>query len=453
MELVLNKYHQSRNHLSVINELVDEANEIMLAVAFVKASGVDTIIKELKGKKVKILCSLSFLSTEHEALTALLDQGHELRFCNLERGILHTKIWLFKKRDSKKMLIGSANLTGSALVHNFEASVLLNTPENGETVNLAYQYFQYLWDSKSAIVDKMILQNLASIDQKQNAIHNSIKPFAKQPQLTKINEEKLFDFIQSWIDINVNEKIPNYKQSRLWRGWYIVPDQGLINDNIMLVLKKILELMLSNNGILDTKNEILMKSVYQITKETFNSPKKLDYRSLFVRQQKNYLIKFDFAFHPQKDNGKIDTGILHLTDYGIKIAKLKENQIDEYKMIYAKSMDNYEYNGLKIYPFVMKLLQRFGYLDFFEFSSFVKHVYVDDKLELVSDLISIYRNCSMATQQSLTRKYIDYFNKVLEPTAKSVKANYEKSVRQQMSALGWVPLCKYDEANHKLSLN
>ncbi len=54
MELVLNNYPQSSNHLSVINQLVAEANEVMLAVAFVKASGVDMIIKKLEGKKIKI---------------------------------------------------------------------------------------------------------------------------------------------------------------------------------------------------------------------------------------------------------------------------------------------------------------------------------------------------------------------------------------------------------------
>jgi len=443
MELVLNNYPKCRNHLTVINELIENSDDIKLAVAFLKASGVDKVIDKFKDKKVKILCSLSFLLTENRALSDLLDEGYELKFCNPEKGIMHTKIWLFKNKKRKKALIGSANFTLSALTNNLEASVLIDVSEDRDVINMVNGYFDYLWQEESFDVDKMLLERLADVEKKQTKLSYDINKLIPQTQSNeKMNYIK--DFIKTWINIDVNIKIPGKKQSKLWRGWYIIPDHGLIDDKLMLSLKEILKIISNNNDILDTQNETVMKEIYAITGKSLQDPKKLDPRKLFVRREKNYLLKFGFVYNPIKDNGKPDKDILVLTDYGKEIALLKNTEIDRYKEIYENSMNEYYYYTLNVYPFVLGLLKKLEYIDFFEFSAFVKHIYENDKLDLALNLISMYRGCTQNEKKSLNKYYKDQFTKILEPTASSVSANYNKSIKHQMSAIGWLPNCVYD---------
>lgn len=449
MELVLNNYPKCRNHLTVINELIDGFSDIKLAVAFVKASGVNRVIDKFKGKKVKILCSLNFFLTENKALSELLKEGYDIRFSNPENGIMHTKIWFFNDKKRKKALVGSANFTLSALTSNLEASILVDVSEDEYLITMIDGYFDYLWQNESFPVNEIVLKQLADIEYKQKELNYRIKKLVPKIQSSE-KTKHIKDFIKNWINIDVSIIIPGQRQSKLWRGWYIIPDQGLINDNLMLLLKSILGIVLDNNGILDMQNNSEMNKIYAIAKKMLISPSRMSDWELFVRREKNYLIKFGFVHHPIKDNGKPDENALELTDYGKSIAQLDDTEIDKYKSIYAESMNTYHYNALNVYPFVLALLERFEYIDFFEFNTIVKHIYDFEKLDLAANLISMYRDSSKEEQKDLQNWYKEEFKRVLEPTAKSVQGNYEKSVKHQMSAIGWLPNCVYDEKQKKL---
>lgn len=449
MELVLNNYTNTRNHRYVINDLISGSSKIHIAVAFIYASGLNAILDSLAGKEVKILCSLSFGSTDQKSLTTLLDRGYDVRFCKLEQGILHSKIWIFRTNNTAKALIGSANLSVAALENNSETSILVNKDEDVNLVNKLIGYFDYLWFHKSKPVTREIIDSLSSLNRKQETIRNITKNQVLVVTQDNDKYNSIIDFIKSWIDIGKDVKIPG-EQGKLWRGWYIIPDQGMIDDGLMKLLRDILIVIHNNGNYIDTRNERNMEEIYVITRTTYSENHSMDDRSLFIRQQKNFLIKFDFAFHPLKDNGKPDEDVLELTDSGIEVSILNEPFMERYKTIYTHNMVNYTYNGFSIVPFVQSLLDEFEYLDFFEFSNFVNHVYSNDKLDLVKQLITLYRNCSVDTQMRISVDATRYFDEKLRSTAHNVRGNYEKKIRHQMSVIGWLAGYHYDASNKKL---
>ncbi len=160
---------------------------------------------------------------------------------------------------------------------------------------------------------------------------------------------------------------------------------------------------------------------------------KTSMHGLFVRQAKNYLIKFGWCYHPINNRGKIDKKVLSLTDLGRHVAQCQN--LESVKILYTDYFSGYLFNGLAIVQFTKKLLQRLDYLDINEFNYFVTHAYNDDDLETIVDLVKVYR--SLSTNQIFRNKFSEYFHKIKEPTAHAVYSNYTKSIRHTVSAIGW----------------
>ncbi len=443
MELVLNRFNGFRNHREAITGLLSNAQNVCLAVAFIKDSGLVPLIDVLSVKNAKVICSLEFGTTDHSSLQLLLEKGIRVKFCKLNHGILHSKIWLFKNNENTQALVGSANLTESALAVNSETSVVIDYNENRVIVDQLSGYFNYLWDRESCAVTQDVIDNLVALNQNQESIKNRVENSRQLPTDDTEVSNSIVQFVFSWIDIGTTIHIPG-SRGKLWRGWYIIPDQGMIDDMLMDFLKQILIVIHQNGNSIDTRVATQMESIYIITRTTFKNTPHMTERELFVRQQKNLLIKFDFAYHPLKPNGAPNEDIVALTDYGIEIASLANGNIAGYKRVFTKAMRNYTYNSFQITPFVTSLVDEFGYLDFFEFSNFVNHVYSQDKYDLVKQLIILYRSCSPDAKRVIHSTVDQHFEEILAPSANNVRGNYDKKVRHQMSVIGWLTGYHYD---------
>jgi HKD family nuclease len=111
----------------VLTSLIQELNNceaFFISVAFLTTSGVATLMNslsalEVKGVKGKILVSQYLNFTQPEALKRLL------QFTNIELRIAtksntHSKAYIFKTNQYFNLIIGSSNLTASALSTNKE---------------------------------------------------------------------------------------------------------------------------------------------------------------------------------------------------------------------------------------------------------------------------------------------------------------------------------------------
>ena len=136
--------------ITEINYQLEECDEFVISVAFITLSGVVCIIEalhqlNLKGVKGRVLtgCYLNF--TEPKALDKLLE------FENIELKVLanenfHAKGFFFRKGNNWQIMIGSSNLTQSALTVNSEWNILFHTNSNEQVYQQIITEFNRLFD-------------------------------------------------------------------------------------------------------------------------------------------------------------------------------------------------------------------------------------------------------------------------------------------------------------------
>lgn len=143
--LLVNKKSPPQKVLSTIIEELRYCDEFYISVAFVTTSGVATLMNTLKdleekGIKGKVVVSQYLNFTQPEALRKLL------KFTNIELRIAtkqnsHSKGYLFKKSKYYNLIIGSSNLTASALATNKEWNLKVSALHSSSIVGKIFGEF------------------------------------------------------------------------------------------------------------------------------------------------------------------------------------------------------------------------------------------------------------------------------------------------------------------------
>lgn len=451
------------NHLTKLKDIFAESKAAYLTVAYVKESGVNALQQELKGiiqnkGYVKLICSNDMGITDPQAIKLLLDMGVEVKVFKLDEGTFHAKVWLSNKHDKWYCLVGSANFTMAAFVRNVEASLLIESKsDTSGSVSQALIFFEYLWSSgKCYSVDYEFLKTWQGRRDSKTRIKDQIKE-------VKLTHEKeaivklLLEYAKDWIDIAKEQRQKDEFRESLWRGWYIIPDQDLIDDKTMFRLRDIVKTIIldkdyNKTGYFDiSPSSQSLPEIFKLTKNKFKSADlKMDLRSLFIRQEKNYLNRFGFTEHYLKDNGKEDEYKIVVTSLGSNLAKCKN--VDEIKHLYSENMLTYRWGNLNIFCFTLELLQRLTYLTIEEFSIFVMHAYSKDEFNEILELINMYRSLAEGEQRHLIHEVNKYFDRIKGPTAKNVRGNYYKHAKYNMSAIGWLEGLLFDDNKMMLKI-
>jgi len=145
-ELLVNrKIPRKRVLTSIINEL-ENCENFYISVAFVTTSGVATLINtfnslERKGIKGKILVSQYLNFTQPEALKRLSQfKNVDLRIITKENS--HSKGYIFQYPKYYNLIIGSSNLTSSALSTNKEWNMKVSARNSSMIVDKVIKEFQ-----------------------------------------------------------------------------------------------------------------------------------------------------------------------------------------------------------------------------------------------------------------------------------------------------------------------
>jgi HKD family nuclease len=112
--------------LQAVREVVADADEALLCVAFANQAGVELLAPALArvGGPVRLLATTVFGGTTGSALQRASDLGVEVRVLNLPRGTYHPKLYLARSGADARAFVGSANLT-SGLLRNIEVGAVL----------------------------------------------------------------------------------------------------------------------------------------------------------------------------------------------------------------------------------------------------------------------------------------------------------------------------------------
>jgi superfamily II DNA or RNA helicase len=192
---VSNNYKEGRKVLSSIENELLRCNQFYISVAFIKMSGLAPLLQTLKeledkGIKGQILTTDYLTFSEPKALDKLAEFTNiELKmYCTEENGEgFHTKGYIFKEDEIYRIIVGSSNLTSSALTRNKEWNTRIISTEQGEYANHIIEEFNTFWNSKSAKnYSDFIAQYRVNYEliKKQRAI-------AKQVEVPSIEQYKL----------------------------------------------------------------------------------------------------------------------------------------------------------------------------------------------------------------------------------------------------------------------
>jgi hypothetical protein len=140
-----------REPLVAVRRVLDDADEAVLAVAFVQQRGVNLLERQIaRLAHGRMITTTVFGSTTMQGLEGAQRQGLRVRVLNPPRGTFHPKLYVARHGDRIAAALGSANLT-SGLVANIEAVALLNGPSAEPALCELWELAESWWEHPAAL--------------------------------------------------------------------------------------------------------------------------------------------------------------------------------------------------------------------------------------------------------------------------------------------------------------
>ena len=158
-EFISNNYKLGKKVLVSIEEELQRCEEFCISVAFITKSGITPLLqtlKDLEQKNIpgKILTTNYLMFSEPEALEKLAGlKNIELKMfvASSETGGFHTKGYIFREEEIYRIIIGSSNMTLSAITRNKEWNTKIVSTEQGELTQAVLQEFDELWQDEHSL--------------------------------------------------------------------------------------------------------------------------------------------------------------------------------------------------------------------------------------------------------------------------------------------------------------
>lgn len=192
--LLVNDYHKEKKILSSLVEELTTCEAFDFSVAFINNEGLAAIKQTLdeiaqysakhpdKAIKGRILTTNYLNFTQPSALKELM------QFPNIEiraytKGGFHPKGYIFKQSNYYSMIIGSANLTSSALTMNQEWSVKFLSCTDGQIVYTVREEFERVWTEADVVNEEWLEKYSDKYEEKKltlKLVNKQIKELRKQ---------------------------------------------------------------------------------------------------------------------------------------------------------------------------------------------------------------------------------------------------------------------------------
>jgi HKD family nuclease len=166
-QFVSNNYKEGRKVLSSIEDELLACDEFSISVAFVTMSGITPLLQTMKdlekrGVRGRIMTTDYLMFSEPKALDKLAGLSNiDLRmYCSEEAGEgFHTKGYIFQSNEIYRIIVGSSNMTLSALTKNKEWNTRIVSTEQGEYTRQIINEYNDLWNSQYTVpYDRFIEQ-------------------------------------------------------------------------------------------------------------------------------------------------------------------------------------------------------------------------------------------------------------------------------------------------------
>ncbi|MGB3101631.1 MAG: DEAD/DEAH box helicase family protein, partial [Psychrobacillus psychrotolerans] len=147
-KLLSNKAHE--NVLSTLLQEMKTCETFTFSVAFITEGGLATLKTmlldlQLKGIKGRIMTSTFLNFNQPKMFKELLKLDNvEVRLTGVKG--FHSKGYIFEHKDYYSLIVGSSNLTDSALKANYEWNIYLTSLEDGEIIHHFKNQFEEAWN-------------------------------------------------------------------------------------------------------------------------------------------------------------------------------------------------------------------------------------------------------------------------------------------------------------------
>lgn len=194
-QFVSNNHKEGKKVLSSIEDELLACDQFQISVAFITMSGITPLLQtlqELEKKKIpgQILTTNDLNFSEPRALKKLNELSNiTLKMYDVEAADegFHTKGYIFRKEEVYRIIIGSSNITSSALTSNREWNTKLVSTGQGEMAQQIVAEFTELWNSQYALGFDEFYE--AYIERYKIIKHQ--REIAKQEEITSIEKYKL----------------------------------------------------------------------------------------------------------------------------------------------------------------------------------------------------------------------------------------------------------------------
>lgn len=157
-KLLTNQYHE--NVLSTLLQELKTCKTFTFSVAFITEGGLATLKTMLydlqkKGVQGRILTSTFLNFNQPKMFKELLKlENVEVRLTGVKG--FHSKGYIFEHEDYYSLVVGSSNLTDSALKANYEWNVFLTSLEAGEVIHHFKNQFEDAWNAAIPLTEDWI---------------------------------------------------------------------------------------------------------------------------------------------------------------------------------------------------------------------------------------------------------------------------------------------------------
>ena len=197
-QFVSNNYKEGRKVISSIEDELLSCEEFAISVAFVTMGGITPLLqalRELEQRNIpgKILTTDYLTFSDPKALRILANfKNIELKMFvteNAKEGF-HTKGYIFKKEKMYRIIVGSSNMTLSALTTNREWNTKIVSTEQGEYTQSVVAEFEQLWNAKQSLVFEQFIEAYTNVYIKNKIIQKQ-KEIAKQAEVPSLEAYRL----------------------------------------------------------------------------------------------------------------------------------------------------------------------------------------------------------------------------------------------------------------------
>ena len=197
-QFVSNNYREGRKVISSIEDELLSCEEFAISVAFITMGGITPLLQTLReleqrGISGKILTTDYLMFSDPKALRILANfKNIQLKMFiteNSKEGF-HTKGYIFKKEEMYRIIVGSSNMTLSALTTNCEWNTKIVSTEQGEYTQNIVAEFENLWNAQQSLPFEQFIEAYTNIYIKNKIIQKQ-KELAKQAEITSLEVYRL----------------------------------------------------------------------------------------------------------------------------------------------------------------------------------------------------------------------------------------------------------------------